>query len=80
MPPAPCAISAWSNGRVVVANGDRESPEFRRQSTVLADALQGMGRLDARIELFGTNHFQVPQRLAKPDSELSQLLHALMKI
>ena len=68
------------NCPVVVANGDRESPEFRRQSTVLADALQGMGRLAARIELFATNHFQVPQRLSKPDSELSQLLYALMKI
>jgi arylformamidase len=68
------------NCPVVVANGDRESPEFRRQSTMLADALQGMGRLEARIELFGTNHFQVPQRLSKPDSDLSQLLYALMKI
>ena len=68
------------NCPVVVANGDRESPEFRRQSTVLADALQGMGRLSARIELFATNHFQVPQRLSKPDSDLSQLLYALMKI
>jgi arylformamidase len=68
------------NCPVVVANGDRESPEFRRQSTVLADALQGMGRLEARIELFGTNHFQVPQLLSKPDSELSHLLYALMKI
>jgi arylformamidase len=65
---------------VVVANGDRESPEFRRQSMVLADALQGMGRLAARTELFATNHFQVPQRLSKPDSELSQTLYALMKI
>lgn len=67
------------NCPVVVANGDRDSPEFRHQSTVLADALQGMGRLDARIELLGTNHFQVPQLLSKPDSELSQLLYALMK-
>jgi arylformamidase len=68
------------NCPVVVANGDRESPEFRRQSTALADALQGMGRLSARIELFATNHFQVPQRLSQSDSELSQLLYALMKI
>ena len=47
---------------------------------VLADALQGMGRLAARIELFATNHFQVPQRLSKPDNELSQTVYALMKI
>ena len=68
------------NCPVVVANGDLDSPECRRQSTVLADALQGMGRLAARIELFVANHFQVPQLLSKPDSELSQLLYALMKI
>ena len=79
MPPAPCAISAWSPAPSWWQRRP-ESPEFRRQSMVLADALQGMGRLAARIELFATNHFQVPQLLSKPDSELSQTLYALMKI
>jgi hypothetical protein len=39
-----------------------------------------MGRLARRIDMFATNHFQGPQQLSRPDSELSQALFALMKI
>jgi arylformamidase len=68
------------NCPVAIAWADLDSPEFKRQSMVFADALQGMGRLASRTVVFAANHFQEPQRLAKPDSELSRVLFSLMKI
>ncbi len=66
----PVAV-AWSVG---------DSPEFRRQSQVFAAALEGMGRLASRTEVFSANHFEEPRQLEKPDSELSRALFSLMKI
>ena len=66
----PVAV-AWSTG---------DSPEFRRQGRVLSDALQGMGRLASRSEIFSANHFEEPRQLADPDSELSRILYSLMGI
>jgi arylformamidase len=66
----PVAV-AWSVG---------DSPEFRRQGHVLAMALQGMGRLASRTEVFSANHFEEPRQLADPDSALSRGLYELMKI
>ena len=66
----PVAV-AWSVG---------DSPEFRRQSQVFAAALQGMGRLASRTEVFSANHFEEPRQLEKSDSELSRALFSLMKI
>jgi arylformamidase len=66
----PVAV-AWSVG---------DSPEFRRHGRVLADALAGMGRLAGSGEIFSANHFEEPRQLAQPDSELSRMLYALMKI
>ena len=60
---------AWSVG---------DSPEFRRHGQVLSAALQGMGRLAGRLEVFSANHFEEPRQLADPDSELARLLHSLM--
>jgi arylformamidase len=62
---------AWSAG---------DSPEFRRQGQVLAAALQGMGRLASRSEIFSANHFEEPRQLADPDSELSHVLYSLMRL
>jgi arylformamidase len=66
----PVAV-AWSTG---------DSPEFRRQGQVFAAALQGMGRLASRSEIFSANHFEEPRQLADPDSELSRMLYSLMGI
>jgi arylformamidase len=66
----PVAV-AWSVG---------DSPEFRRQARVFADALEGMGRLAGRSEVFSPNHFEEPRQLADADSSLSRVLYALMKI
>jgi arylformamidase len=62
---------AWSVG---------DSPEFRRHGQVLSAALQGMGRLAGRLEVFSANHFEEPRQLGDPDSELSRLLYSLMGI
>jgi arylformamidase len=66
----PVAV-AWSVG---------DSPEFRRQGEVLAAALQGMGRLASRTEVFSANHFEEPRQLADPDSTLSRVLFSVMGI
>ena len=64
----PVAV-AWSVG---------DSPEFRRQARVFSDALEGMGRLASRTEVFSPNHFEEPRQLADPNSRLSRALYALM--
>jgi arylformamidase len=66
----PVAV-AWSVG---------DSPEFRRQAQVFAAALEGMGRLASRNEIFSANHFEEPRQLADPESALSRALHAVMRI
>lgn len=66
----PVAV-AWSVG---------DSPEFRRHGQVLSAALQGMGRLAGRLEVFSANHFEEPRQLGDPDSSLSGLLYAVMGI
>ncbi len=57
-----------------------DSPEFRRQAQVFAAALEGMGKLASRSEVFSPNHFEEPRQLADPDSTLSRALYALMNI
>lgn len=64
---------------VIVVYGDRESPEFKRQSQVFAAALEGMGRLSGRFELTGKNHFEVPEVLNDPSSDLSKAILRMMK-
>lgn len=64
---------------MIVVNGDRESPEFKRQSQVFASALAGMGRLTARLELAGKNHFEVPEALNDPASAVSKATLQMMK-
>jgi arylformamidase len=63
---------------IAVASADEDSPEFKRQSAVFADALQGMGRLANRTVVLNANHFQEPEQLARPDSTISQMAFSLM--
>jgi arylformamidase len=65
---------------VAVVWADQDSPEFKRQSSVFADALEGMGRLASRTIAFNTNHFEEGEQLGDADSEVSQALYALMEI
>ena len=61
------------NCPVLIAWGDRESPEFQRQSRDFADALAASGTRVSPHMLGATNHFEVQDRLGDRESELSRL-------
>ncbi len=63
---------------VTIAWADQDSPEFKRQSDVFADALQGMNLLAGRHVLFGTNHFEEPEQLNRPDTLLGRTALTMM--
>jgi arylformamidase len=63
---------------VVVAYGERDSPEFQRQSRDFAAALQRAGRLRALLVGPGLNHFEMPETLARADGLLGRAALELM--
>jgi arylformamidase len=63
---------------VVVAYGERDSPEFQRQSRDFAAALQRAGRLRALLVGAGLNHFEMPETLARADGLLGRAALELM--
>jgi arylformamidase len=63
---------------VVVAYGERDSPEFQRQSREFAAALERAGRLRALLVGPGLNHFEMPESLASPDGLLGRAALELM--
>jgi arylformamidase len=65
---------------IAVVSADEDSPEFKRQSNVFAEVLEGMGRLASRTVAFNANHFQEPERLADPGTEVSRAAFSLMGI
>jgi arylformamidase len=65
---------------VMVAYGDQESPEFQRQSSELARALESRGRLDRLIVGLGYNHFELPETLASPYGLLGRAVLEQMKL
>lgn len=64
---------------VIVGHGDRETPEFQRQSNEFAAALGARGRLRQQFVLAGLNHFEVPEQLNRPDTPLAQAVLALAR-
>jgi arylformamidase len=63
---------------VVVAYGERDSPEFQRQAREWAEALRAIGRLQALVVGAGLNHFELPETLADPQSPLGRAVLALL--
>jgi len=61
-----------------VAYGERDSPEFQRQSREWAQALRTTGRLQSLVVGEGLNHFELPETLADPSSALAQAMLALL--
>ncbi len=59
-------------GCISIAWGSRESPEFRRQSQVFADAARGTGRLGRSAVLENRNHFEVLEALNDPSNPLTK--------
>jgi arylformamidase len=65
---------------VVVAYGERDSPEFQRQSREWAEALRGVGRLQALVVGQGLNHFEMPEMLGDSSSPLGRAALALLHL
>ena len=65
---------------VVVAYGERDSPEFQRQSRELAGALERAGRLRALLVGRGLNHFEMPETLASAGGLLGRAALELMQL
>jgi arylformamidase len=64
---------------VLVANGSKESPEFKRQGETFAQVLAGMGLLEARVTVQGLNHFELVNELDRPDTAISRAVLTMMK-
>jgi arylformamidase len=65
---------------VVVAYGERDSPEFQRQSREWAEALRAVGRLQALVVGQTLNHFEMPELLADPRSPLARAALSLLQL
>jgi arylformamidase len=65
---------------VVVAYGERDSPEFQRQSRDWAEALRESGRLHALVVGQGLNHFEMPETLTRLDGLLARATFQLMRL
>jgi len=55
---------------LVIAHGGKESPEFVRQATSFADALERAGNPPRRIVMEAMNHFEIAQELGRPGSPI----------
>ena len=76
---SPLRHLAWLRCPVVVAYGERDSPEFQRQSREFAAALRKIGRLRALVVGAGLNHFELPETLADPRSPLGEAALGLLR-
>ena len=65
---------------VVVAYGERDSPEFQRQSREFAEAVKQAGRLQRLVVAPDLNHFEIPETLARPDGLLGRAALELMQL
>jgi arylformamidase len=63
---------------VIVAHGDRETPEFQRQNREFAAALQKIGKLARFVVVPGHNHFEMARSLARADGLLGGAMLELM--
>lgn len=65
---------------VIVAYGERDSPEFQRQSREFASALERAGRLRGLLVGSGLNHFEMPETLASASGLLGRAALELMRL
>jgi arylformamidase len=65
---------------VIVAYGERDSPEFQRQSREFAETLKAAGRLRALLVGSGLNHFEMPETLASTGGLLGRAALELMQL
>jgi arylformamidase len=65
---------------VIVGHGERESPEFQRQSREFAAALGRLGKLHREFVLPGLNHFEVVEELNRAETPLTRATFALLDL
>lgn len=65
---------------VTIVSADQDTPEFRRQSKLFADALDAMGLLSAHHVLFNTNHFEEARQLGETDSDVARAALRMMGV
>ena len=58
---------------VAIAHGDKESPEFQRQSRDFAAALKDAGQKVEFAVAPGLNHFEILDTQGKPDGFLARM-------
>jgi arylformamidase len=75
---SPLRLKAGRPVRTVVAWGDNETAEFKRQSRAFAAALMESGFPVSAFELAGTNHFDIVFGLANRGSVLGEATLALI--
>jgi arylformamidase len=69
---SPLRLRAGRPVRTIVAWGENETDEFKRQSRSFASALTASGFPVSAFEVAGTNHFDIVFRLADRESVLGQ--------
>ena len=77
---SPIRHLARMSSPVTVVSADQDTPEFKRQSRIFADALDGMGLLAAHHVLFNANHFDEALQLGRQDSLVVQAARRMMDI
>ena len=60
--------------------GERESPEFIRQSLAFASVLGAGGRLASCAQIDGANHFEMADQLGDPQTPVGQWLGHLLRM
>ena len=65
---------------LMLACGDGELPELRRQTETFADARTRAGVPGRSVQLPGHNHFTILEELASPDGALTALARELMAV
>lgn len=76
---SPLALAPGGPGRLLLAVGGEEGPEYLRQSEDLAAAWRQHG-IDVEVKVLeGQNHFTIVEQLSDPAADLSRLILAQMR-
>jgi arylformamidase len=76
---SPIRHIAPSRARLVIAWGEDELPELRRQSAAFAAAWAARGNAAATLSVPGANHFSILDALVRPDGALTEAAVSLAR-
>lgn len=74
-----CHIRKWMPP-MVIAYGEGEHEEFRRQSIAFANTLERRGHICCHLAFPGLNHFEVGEEFAKPGGALLKAVFEVMRL